>query len=85
MSNTWGGGLEWMEGLDNLPNLISGGVGINEGLENSWKVISPVGVEAILFDTLKLNTKKLICFWLLSLLKTTQFWTKFILLDINIM
>ena len=41
-------------------------------------------VEEILFDTLKSNTKKLKCFGLLSLAKTTNLRIRFILLDINI-
>ena len=53
-------------------------------LENSWKFNSRVGVEEILFDMFKSNAKKLKCFGLLSLFKTTNFCTKCILLDINV-
>ena len=35
-----------------------GGDGGGEAVENSWNFISREGVEEILFDTLKSNTKK---------------------------
>ena len=44
-----------------------------EGVENSWKFNSRVGVEEILFDTLKLNTKKLSVVGFYDFLKTTNF------------
>ena len=43
----------------------------------NWKILqtfnSRVGVDEILFDTLKVSTKKLKCFGLLSLLKSNTF------------
>ena len=57
-----------------LQNLIIGGnkQGINKGLEDSSKSNSWVGVDEILFDMLKSNTKKLKCFGLLSLFSKKQ-------------
>ena len=56
-----------------LQNLINGGAGINQNLENSWKFYSWGGVEKIFFDTTKQNTKKLKRFGFLSSFKKSKF------------
>ena len=48
------------------------------------KIDSRVGVDEILFDTLKSNTKRPKCLGCFNFSKTTNFWIKCILLDINI-